>query len=54
MIGMISISNSKALIEWHPQHVPLEIQEVLRILSPIFQIVTPKVAETEVLGGIDR
>ena len=51
---MIPASGSKALIEWHPQRVPLEIQEVLRNLGPIFQIVTPKVAETEILGGIDR
>jgi hypothetical protein len=45
-------SSSKALFEWHPQRVPLGIQDCLRTLSLVLQIVTPKVAE--VLGGIDR
>ena len=51
---MIPALSLKALIQWHPQRVPLGIQDSLWNPSLVFQIVTPKVAEAEVLGGIDR
>ncbi len=51
---MIHALSSKALIQSHPQGVPLEIQEVIRTISSIFEIVTSKVAKDEVLGGMDK
>jgi len=51
---MIHALSSEALIQWHPQGVPLEIREVIRTTSNIFEIVTSKVAKAEVLGGMDR
>ena len=47
-------SSSDALVEWRLRNVPHRIQDSLRNLGYVFQIVTPKVAEVEVLGGIDR
>ena len=51
---MIHALSSIALIQSHPQGVPLEIQEVIRKIRNIFEIVTSKVAKDEVLGGLDR
>ena len=51
---MIPVSNFNALSECHPRYALFEIQDSIRNLSLIFQIVTPKVAGVEVLGGIDR
>ena len=47
-------SSSTALVECPLRTVPPGIQDSLRNLSLVFQIVIPKVADIEILGGIDR
>jgi hypothetical protein len=52
MLGMISISNLKALIEWHASIVLVITQETLRNLDLTPPIPAPKSPEVETYGGM--